>query len=174
MSFINQSCLTCLVINAWNKNKITFVMRDLNFYSVLIKEEILHLQVWFSNLIHQNLSRGMIPKHFLSSNGSKIESKFRAKIPIGIRQMGLKAIKWWNGTFYLLCFSNFVKKKNWVGKHGLWCMLYVVWNCAIQNSKMALIKYEFHNTTSVCLKIRMTGYIVYESFHWYVKSKLYY
>lgn len=174
MSFINQSCLTCLVINAWNKNKITFVMRDLNFYSVLIKEEILHLQVWFSNLIHQNLSRGMIPKHFLSSNGSKIESKFQAKIPIWTQQMGLKAIKWWKDAFYLLYVFQTSSIFFLVGKRGLWCMLYFVWKCVIWISKMALIKYKFHNTTSVCLKIRMTEYIVYESFHRYVKSKLYY
>lgn len=126
---------TCLVINAWNKNKITFVMRDLNFYSVLIKEEILHLQVWFSNLIHQNLSRGMIPKHFLSSNGSKIESKFQAKIPIWTQQMGLKAIKWWKGAFYLLYVFQTRQFFFLVGKRGLWCMLYFVWNCVIWTAK---------------------------------------
>lgn len=163
------------MINAWNKNKITFVVRDLNFYSVLIKEEILHLQVWFSNLIHQNLSRGMIPKHFLSSNGSKIESKFQAKIPIWTQQMGLKAIKWWKGAFYLLYVFQtssiffFFSWETWFVVHVVFCL-----KLCYLNSKMALIKYEFHNTTSVCLKIRMTEYIVYECFHRYVKSKLYY
>lgn len=133
-------------------------MRDLNFYSVLIKEEILHLQVWFSNLIHQNLSRGMIPKHFLSSNGSKIESKFWAKIPIWTQQMGLKAIKWWKDAFYLLYVFQtssiffFLGWETWFVVHVVFCL-----KLCYLNSKMALIKYEFHNTTSVCLKIRMTG-----------------
>lgn len=73
-----------------------------------------------------------------------------------------------------LCFSNFVNFfffswETWFVVHVVFCL-----KLCYLNSKMALIKYEFHNTTSVCLKIRMTEYIVYECFHRYVKSKLYY
>lgn len=39
---------------------------------------------------------------------------------------------------------------------------------------MVLIKYKFYNIISVCLKIRMIEYIVYEFFYRYVKSKVYY
>lgn len=73
-----------------------------------------------------------------------------------------------------LCFSNFVNFfffswETWFVVHVVFCL-----KLCYLNSKMALIKYEFHNTTSVCLKIRMTEYIVYECFHRYVKSKFYY
>lgn len=117
----------------------------------------------------------MIPKHFLSSNGSKIRVKILSENTNLNTTDGIESNKMMERRFLpTLCFSNFVNFfffswETWFVVHVVFCL-----KLCYLNSKMALIKYEFHNTTSVCLKIRMTEYIVYECFHRYVKSKLYY
>lgn len=75
---------------------------------------------------------------------------------------------------FILCFLNFVNF--FFFSWETWFVVYVVFclKLCYLNSKMVLIKYEFYNIISVCLKIRMIEYIVYECFYRYVKSKLYY